>query len=51
MFGVINIICAQKYWVEKKSNSNCFVLYARALSITWAENQNYWKWEQQKVEK
>ncbi|KAL9276586.1 hypothetical protein ACSQ67_025844 [Phaseolus vulgaris] len=40
----------KKYWVEKKSNSNCFVLYARALSITWAENQNYWRWEQQKEE-
>ncbi|GAU47295.1 hypothetical protein TSUD_94840 [Trifolium subterraneum] len=37
-----------KYWVEKKSNANCFMLYARALSITWAEDPNYWKWIQQK---
>ncbi|XP_061354732.1 protein PHLOEM PROTEIN 2-LIKE A1-like [Gastrolobium bilobum] len=38
----------KKYWLEKKSNSNCFMLYARALSITWAEDQNYWKWVLQK---
>ncbi|MED6136664.1 hypothetical protein PIB30_057973 [Stylosanthes scabra] len=38
----------KKYWIEKKSNSNCFMLYARALSITWAENQHYWKWVAQK---
>ncbi|TKY45306.1 PHLOEM PROTEIN 2 A1 [Spatholobus suberectus] len=38
----------KKYWVEKRSNSNCFMLYARALSITWAENPHYWKWVQQK---
>ncbi|QCD82873.1 Phloem protein 2-like [Vigna unguiculata] len=48
--NLLDQLYAGKYWVEKKSNSNCFVLYARALSITWAENQNYWKWEQQKVE-
>ncbi|XP_027347248.1 uncharacterized protein PHLOEM PROTEIN 2-LIKE A4-like [Abrus precatorius] len=38
----------KKYWVEKKSNGNCFMLYARSLSITWAENHGYWKWVQQK---
>ncbi|KAL1321211.1 hypothetical protein HN51_065947 [Arachis hypogaea] len=38
----------KKYWIEEKSNSNCFMLYARALSITWAENQHYWKWVTQK---
>ncbi|XP_050894565.1 protein PHLOEM PROTEIN 2-LIKE A1 [Lathyrus oleraceus] len=38
----------KKYWVEKKTNANCFMLYARALSITWAENPIYWKWIQQK---
>ncbi|WJX44520.1 hypothetical protein P8452_31484 [Trifolium repens] len=38
----------KKYWVDKKSNANCFMLYARALSITWAEDPNYWKWIQQK---
>ncbi|KAK7362503.1 hypothetical protein VNO77_04619 [Canavalia gladiata] len=39
----------KKYWVEKKSNSNCncFLLYARALSITWGEDKRYWKWVQQ----
>ncbi|XP_019423652.1 PREDICTED: lectin-like [Lupinus angustifolius] len=38
----------KKYWLDKKSNANCFMLYAKALSITWAENQNYWKWLPQK---
>ncbi|XP_058730638.1 protein PHLOEM PROTEIN 2-LIKE A1-like [Vicia villosa] len=38
----------KKYWVEKKSKANCFMLYARALSITWAENPLYWEWKQQK---
>ncbi|CAI8583424.1 unnamed protein product [Vicia faba] len=38
----------KKYWVEKKFNANCFMLYARALSITWAENPIYWEWKQQK---
>ncbi|XP_050898610.1 protein PHLOEM PROTEIN 2-LIKE A1 [Lathyrus oleraceus] len=32
------------YWVDKKTNANCFVLFPRALSITWAENPIYWKW-------
>ncbi|XP_057510722.1 protein PHLOEM PROTEIN 2-LIKE A1-like [Actinidia eriantha] len=34
----------KKYWVERKSNSNCFMLFARDLSITWAENNQYWHW-------
>ncbi|CAL5213056.1 unnamed protein product [Lathyrus oleraceus] len=34
----------QLYWVDKKTNANCFVLFARTLSITWAENPIYWKW-------
>lgn len=38
----------KKYWVEKNSKANCFMLYAKALSITWAEDPNYWKWIQQK---
>ncbi|KAI4296954.1 hypothetical protein L6164_036870 [Bauhinia variegata] len=33
----------KKYWLDK-SYSNCFMLYARALSITWSENKNYWRW-------
>ncbi|XP_054777146.1 protein PHLOEM PROTEIN 2-LIKE A1-like [Prosopis cineraria] len=36
----------KKFWVNKKSNCNCFMLYARALSITWAEDPRYWKWIQ-----
>ncbi|KAL2946534.1 hypothetical protein AAZX31_20G019300 [Glycine max] len=29
-------------------NTNCFMLYARALSITWGETPEYWIWVQQK---
>ncbi|XP_010529290.1 PREDICTED: protein PHLOEM PROTEIN 2-LIKE A1-like [Tarenaya hassleriana] len=34
----------QKYWVEGSSSSNCFMVYARDLSITWSENTTYWTW-------
>ncbi|XP_030443703.1 uncharacterized protein PHLOEM PROTEIN 2-LIKE A4-like [Syzygium oleosum] len=37
-----------KYSVEKKSKKNCFMIYARGLSITWAENNSYWNWVTQK---
>ncbi|XP_028759271.1 protein PHLOEM PROTEIN 2-LIKE A1-like [Neltuma alba] len=36
----------KKFWMNKKSNCNCFMLYARALSITWGEDHRYWKWIQ-----
>ncbi|KAK6268413.1 hypothetical protein QUC31_012573 [Theobroma cacao] len=38
----------KKYWVDKKSNKNCFMLFARDLSITWAEDYRYWHWSNQK---
>ncbi|XP_022715456.1 protein PHLOEM PROTEIN 2-LIKE A1-like [Durio zibethinus] len=38
----------KKYWVDKKSNKNCFMLFARNLSITWAEDYRYWHWSHQK---
>ncbi|KAI3455833.1 hypothetical protein Pfo_012496 [Paulownia fortunei] len=34
----------KKYWVEKESNRNCFILFARDLSITWAEDNRFWHW-------
>ncbi|PHU25702.1 hypothetical protein BC332_04034 [Capsicum chinense] len=34
----------KKYWVDKKSNGNCFMLYARDLLITWGENNRFWHW-------
>uniref|UniRef100_A0A3Q7F1Q9 Protein PHLOEM PROTEIN 2-LIKE A1 n=2 Tax=Solanum lycopersicum TaxID=4081 RepID=A0A3Q7F1Q9_SOLLC len=34
----------KKYWVDKKSYGNCFMLYARDLLITWAENNRFWHW-------
>ncbi|XP_039168977.1 uncharacterized protein LOC104446486 [Eucalyptus grandis] len=33
-----------KHWVEKESKKNCFMIYARGVSITWAENNSYWQW-------
>ncbi|XWS16036.1 hypothetical protein CRYUN_Cryun34aG0051600 [Craigia yunnanensis] len=38
----------KKYWVDKKLNKNSFMLFARDLSITWAENDRYWHWSYQK---
>ncbi|KAI8524718.1 hypothetical protein RHMOL_Rhmol13G0170300 [Rhododendron molle] len=39
-----NQLQAGKYWVDRKSSSNCFMLFARDLSITWAEDNRYWHW-------
>ncbi|KAL5545321.1 hypothetical protein UlMin_009105 [Ulmus minor] len=33
----------KKFWVDGKSN-NCFMLYARDLTIHWIEDGRYWKW-------
>ncbi|CAL5334382.1 unnamed protein product [Camellia sinensis] len=30
-----------KYFVDKKSNKNCFVLFARELNICWNDNPQY----------
>ena len=32
------------------SSTNRFMLYARALSITWGDTPEYWTWVQQKEE-
>ncbi|KAI3695782.1 hypothetical protein L1987_78782 [Smallanthus sonchifolius] len=34
----------KKYWIDKASHGNCFLLYARDLSITWGEDNRYWHW-------
>ncbi|XP_042025220.1 protein PHLOEM PROTEIN 2-LIKE A1-like [Salvia splendens] len=34
----------KKYWVDKQSNCNCFMIFAQSLSITWAEDQRFWHW-------
>uniref|UniRef100_A0A1J3CC87 Protein PHLOEM PROTEIN 2-LIKE A2 n=1 Tax=Noccaea caerulescens TaxID=107243 RepID=A0A1J3CC87_NOCCA len=36
----------QKYWIEGRAKKNCFMLYARGLTISLAESQtnNYWIW-------
>ncbi|EOA17361.1 hypothetical protein CARUB_v10005642mg [Capsella rubella] len=32
-----------KYWVDERNN-NCFMLFARNLTITWSDDLNYWTW-------
>lgn len=34
----------QKYWIDRTNNANCFMLYAKDLSITWVEDNCYWNW-------
>ncbi|CAK9187151.1 unnamed protein product [Ilex paraguariensis] len=34
----------KKYWVERKSTYNSFMLFARDLSITWADDNRFWHW-------
>ena len=43
-FLKIIAISLQKYWVEKKCYRNCFMLFAKDLSITWGGDARYWKW-------
>ncbi|KAL7247641.1 hypothetical protein ACSBR2_002535 [Camellia fascicularis] len=37
-----------KYFVDKKSNKNCFAVFPREFYICWGENPKYWKWTQEK---
>ncbi|TYH68393.1 hypothetical protein ES332_D06G255700v1 [Gossypium tomentosum] len=46
-YGVFLNQKRKKYWVDK-NNKNCFMLFARDLSITWAENDRHWRWFYQK---
>ncbi|PKA62813.1 Phloem protein 2-like A1 [Apostasia shenzhenica] len=32
-----------KYWIEERTGYNCFMLFARALLITWGDDR-YWSW-------
>ncbi|GJN37418.1 hypothetical protein PR202_gb26371 [Eleusine coracana subsp. coracana] len=34
----------KKYWVHGKTRGNCFMLFPRALSITWCEDPRFWNW-------
>ncbi|KAL5775462.1 hypothetical protein ACOSP7_013019 [Xanthoceras sorbifolium] len=34
----------QKYWVDKESGSNSFMLYAREFSISWGGDNRFWHW-------
>ncbi|XP_058186309.1 protein PHLOEM PROTEIN 2-LIKE A1-like [Rhododendron vialii] len=33
-----------KYFVDEKSNKNCFVLFARELAVVHGDNPDYWRW-------
>uniref|UniRef100_A0A7N2MWD7 Uncharacterized protein n=1 Tax=Quercus lobata TaxID=97700 RepID=A0A7N2MWD7_QUELO len=43
-----NISLDIKYFVDEKFNKNCFIVFARKLLISWAENPDYWKWTKEK---
>ncbi|KAK3037087.1 hypothetical protein RJ639_029929 [Escallonia herrerae] len=34
----------KKYWVHRTSYHNCFMLFARDLAITWADDERFWHW-------
>ncbi|KAF5200131.1 Phloem protein 2-like a1 [Thalictrum thalictroides] len=34
----------QKYWIEKDSGINCFMLLPRGLTIIWGDDKQYWTW-------
>ncbi|MCD7448345.1 hypothetical protein HAX54_040791 [Datura stramonium] len=34
----------KKYWIDRANKANCFMLYAKDLSITWGEDDRYWNW-------
>lgn len=40
----VTLFLPQKYWIEKESNRNCFILFAQHLSITWGEDNRFWNW-------
>ncbi|GMP49529.1 hypothetical protein CsSME_00016475 [Camellia sinensis var. sinensis] len=42
-----DLLYAGKYFVDKKSNKNCFALFPREFHICWGENPKDWKWTQQ----
>ncbi|CAN6683068.1 unnamed protein product [Malus baccata var. baccata] len=41
--GIFDQPKKKRYWVDWDGN-NCFVLYARALTITFGEDDRYWRW-------
>ncbi|XP_044496001.1 phospholipase A1-II 1-like [Mangifera indica] len=38
----------EKFWIDKITSASAFMLYARDLSIAWADDQSYWKWASMK---
>ncbi|WMV15363.1 hypothetical protein MTR67_008748 [Solanum verrucosum] len=40
----LSLSYTEKYWIDRTNNANCFMLYAKDLSITWGEDNRYWDW-------
>ncbi|CAL5334282.1 unnamed protein product [Camellia sinensis] len=38
-----------KYFIDKKMNKNCFMLFARKLNICWIDDSRYWKWTKEET--
>lgn len=34
----------QRYWLDRGTGAECFMLSARALQIIWGEDPRYWQW-------
>ncbi|XP_068321959.1 protein PHLOEM PROTEIN 2-LIKE A1-like [Pyrus communis] len=41
--GIFDQQKTRRYWVDDKGR-NCFMVYARALTITFADDSRYWRW-------
>ncbi|XP_048139877.1 uncharacterized protein PHLOEM PROTEIN 2-LIKE A4-like isoform X2 [Rhodamnia argentea] len=37
----------RKYWVHKELNKNCWMVLAKALSISWGDDSRYWQWPEE----
>ncbi|KAI6691598.1 hypothetical protein NL676_028426 [Syzygium grande] len=46
--GVVLQKGKRKYWVDRDLNKNCFMVFARELTISWADNNEYWEWNTEK---
>ncbi|CAI9284398.1 unnamed protein product [Lactuca saligna] len=34
----------KKYWIDKATFGNCFMVFARELGVTRGDNKRYWNW-------
>ncbi|KAK4802827.1 hypothetical protein SAY86_001030 [Trapa natans] len=40
----LGVFSNQKLWIDKKTGKKCLMVFARDLSITWADTPDYWRW-------